>query len=150
MCKLVARLQIRFLKCTAANDHILCISSEWIWHCWFTNTLKPLTYAIKEDYYHTVRYLHENGADIHVDKGYALRLAAWFGNFQIVQYSHENGADIHAFDEYALQNAAQKNHYDIVRYLYENGADFDVAISNAYSQETKQKLETYKRQIKNV
>lgn len=148
MCKLVARLQIRFLKCTAANDHILCISSEWIWHTYWLQF--PIRYAAIKGNYHTVRWLHENGANIHVFGECPLRYAIEYGHFQIVRYLHENGADIHAIKENALRYAARHGHLQIVRYLYENGADFDVAISNAYSQETKQKLETYKRQIKNV
>lgn len=178
MCKLVARLQIRFSKCAATHNHI---AAEWLWHTykipWWMGF--PIRCAAIKGHYHTICYLHENGVNIHADNERALRFAAECGHFQIVRYLHANGANIHACNDSALNYAARRGHYEVVRYLHENGAnihaeneytlkfaaingrdnivrylvengaDLDVAISNAEEPGTKQKLESYKLQMKN-
>jgi len=73
-----------------------------------------------------VKYLVENGADIHADEDYALRWSALNGHLEVVKYLVEIGADIYARDNYALKYSAINGHLDIVKYLVENGADIHV------------------------
>jgi len=46
-----------------------------------------------------------------------------FGHLEIVKYLVEQGADIHAEDDFALSWAAQLGHLDIVKYLVSKGAN---------------------------
>ena len=75
------------------------------------------------DHIEIVKYLVENGADIHAQDNYALRWSARNDNFDIVKYLVENGADIHADNDYALWWSVCSNYLEIVKYLIENGAD---------------------------
>ena len=75
-----------------------------------------------------VKYLIENGADIHACNGCALRCSARRGHVDIVKYLIENGANIHAWDEYALRSSANNGHFEVVKYLIEQGADVHAAI----------------------
>ena len=70
-----------------------------------------------------VKYLVENGADVHADNDYALCLSAENGHFDIVKYLVENGTDIHAKNDHALCWSAKNGHLEVVRLLLENGAD---------------------------
>ena len=55
-----------------------------------------------------VKYLVDNGADIHANDDCALRWAAEHGRLEVVKYLIDNGADIHARGDRAL-NFATKN-----------------------------------------
>jgi len=70
-----------------------------------------------------VKFLVENGANIHAVDDCALRWAAESGHLEVVKYLVENGANIHAKDNWALCWAARNGHLKIVKYLVENGAD---------------------------
>jgi len=70
-----------------------------------------------------VKFLIENGANIHVWNDWTLRWAARNGHLEIVKYLVEKGANIHVMDERALHWAAENGHLEIVKYLVENGAD---------------------------
>ena len=48
---------------------------------------------------------------------YALGLAAVFGNLNIVKYLVDQGVNIHANDDYALEWATTNNHQEVVDYL---------------------------------
>lgn len=127
--------------------------SDWLWHFGFLH-YKPIVVATRYGYLEVVRYLYENGVDIHADNEYALRNAACYGHLKIVKYfhTHENGADIHVYNEGALRNAALHKHFDIVRYLHEHGANIQDAIDYAkrcgfkYEQKNLEKcLESYEK-----
>lgn len=79
MCKLVARLQIRFPK--------------YVTNC-----------------YHGVRYLHENGTDIHADEELSLRVAAFSNNHVMIKYLIDNGANI----DIAMDNAMKTCTVDVL------------------------------------
>ena len=64
-----------------------------------------------------VKYLIENGADIHSSGEGALLLATEKGYLEVVKYLIEHGSDIHANDNEALRLAAESGHLDIVKYL---------------------------------
>jgi hypothetical protein len=70
-----------------------------------------------------IKSLVEEGADIHADSDYALRLAAVNGHLDIVKFLVEQGANIHAYNNYALIWTANNGHLEVVKYLVEQGAD---------------------------
>jgi len=70
-----------------------------------------------------VRYLVENGANIHTTNDYALRYSAKNGHLNVVKYLVENGANISAGHDYALRKSAENGHLEVVRYLVEKGAN---------------------------
>lgn len=57
-----------------------------------------------------VKYLIEQGADIHIYDDYSLRLASEYEYLDIVQYSIENGANIHARDD-AFKESSSLNKF---------------------------------------
>ncbi len=70
-----------------------------------------------------MKYLVEQGADIHMHHESALRNAADYGILKIVKYLVEHGANVHANDDYALRCAADYGYLDMIKYLVEHGAD---------------------------
>ncbi len=84
-------------------------------------------------YLDIVKYLVEQGADIHTCDDYSLRSASCYGHLNIVRYLIENGADIHAEDKYvyikddvtcqALRMACWNGHLEVVKCLVENGVN---------------------------
>jgi ankyrin repeat protein len=71
----------------------------------------------------TVKYLIEQGANIHANNDWALRWSARYGQLEIIKYLVEQGADIHADDDEALRESAENGQLETVKYLIEQGAD---------------------------
>ncbi len=65
----------------------------------------------------------EQGANIHINKEEALKLAAEFGYFKIVKYLVEQGADIYIGNEYSLMLVSYNGYLEIVQYLVEKVAN---------------------------
>ena len=82
-----------------------------------------------------MKYLVEQGANIHYNNDEALRWASNNGYLEVVKYLVEQGVDIHAADDYALSNAVYGGHLEVLKYLVEQGADIharnDWALKNA-------------------
>jgi len=89
------------------------INYNWYCFCW----------ATEYEHLEVVKFLVENGANIHANNDLALCWAAENGYLEIVKYLVENGANIHANNDCALRWAAYKGHLEVVKYLIENGAD---------------------------
>ncbi|PWA00911.1 hypothetical protein BB558_003021, partial [Smittium angustum] len=70
-----------------------------------------------------VKFLVENGADVHTSNDRALRYASIYGHSNVVKYLVENGADIHENNDITLKEASENGYLDIVEYLVENKAD---------------------------
>ena len=70
-----------------------------------------------------IKYLVENGANIHTEKNYLLKAAAENGYLEIVKFLVEKGANIHAGDDYVLKSAAYNGHLEMVKYFVEKGAN---------------------------
>jgi ankyrin repeat protein len=64
-----------------------------------------------------VKYLIEQGADVHAYDYEALRLASHFGYIKVVKYLVSQGADIHEIEDFSLRYASELGHRDIVKYL---------------------------------
>ena len=87
------------------------------------NLNQKLIEAAKSGNLEVVKYLVENGADIHAEKDYALRLAAYNGHLDVVKYLVEKGVNIHADGDYSLKLATVNGNLEVVKYLVEKGAD---------------------------
>ncbi|KAF5337986.1 hypothetical protein D9758_014303 [Tetrapyrgos nigripes] len=118
------------------DNHKVCLSLNSLWRKAKEISHFPpqepgyaLHDAAKNGYFHIVKVLVENGADVNAGEGYygfALQAAAQWGDLDIVKYLEEKGADVNAeggFYGFALQAAAYRGHLDIVKYLVEKGAD---------------------------
>ncbi|KAF5353788.1 hypothetical protein D9758_010628 [Tetrapyrgos nigripes] len=118
------------------DNHKVCSSLYSIWReakgISYIPLLEPryrLHDAAKNGYFHIVKVLVENGADVNAKGGhygFALQAAALWGDLDIVKYLVERGADVNAEGGrygFALQAAAYGGHLDIVKYLVEKGAD---------------------------
>ena len=78
----------------------------------------------KNGHLHIVKYLAEQGQDIHKDDEAVLRYSAKNGHLDVVKYCvEEHQADIHAGEGFALRHSAASGHLEVVKYLVENGAD---------------------------
>ncbi len=78
-----------------------------------------------------VRYLAENGANIHRWSDQALRLASSNGHLEVVKYLVEQGADINTEDDQPLISASSNGHLEVVKYLVEKGANIHADDDNA-------------------
>ena len=66
-----------------------------------------------------VKYLIDNGADIHAWHDMAVRWATRKGHLRIIKYLVSKGASIDIYKEEALGWAASVGYLDIVKYLVE-------------------------------
>ena len=82
-----------------------------------------LRWSSENGHLEVVKYLVENGADIQAEDNIALRLSAENGHLEVVKYLVEQGADIHSDDDFALRWSAENGRLEVVKYLVENGAD---------------------------
>ena len=70
-----------------------------------------------------VKYLVEQGADIHYNQSQALPLASENGHLTIVKYLVEHGAKVKSNNSEALMFASFNGHLSVVKYLVEQGSD---------------------------
>ena len=70
-----------------------------------------------------VKFLVQNGADIHMLDDYALLFAAENGHLDVVKFLVQNGANIQSRSDRALRFAAQNGQLDVIEFLVKNGAD---------------------------
>ena len=69
-----------------------------------------------------VKYLVEQGADIHANDDLSLISASNNGHLELVKYLVEQGADIHAHNDLSLRWARQRGHTEVADYLVSQGA----------------------------
>jgi len=102
-----------------------------------------LTQASASGELQLVKWLLQNGLDIHARHEQSLSLAALNGRLEVVKYLVEQGADIHALDDHALRNAARYGYLKVVKYLVEHGANIHaVNLDNNKHLEVVKYLET--------
>ena len=94
--------------------------------------MTSLKWAAQDGYFEMVRFLVEDGADIHIrdENGWtALMWAAEGGHLEIVKFLVGRDAKVNArnnSDWTALMQAARGGHLDVVCFLVENGADIHI------------------------
>ncbi len=84
---------------------------------------KELIEAVNIGQLEKIKYLVENGADIHGFKEASLINALKKGHLDVVKYLVEQGANIHSNNDYSLRVAAENGHLEVVKYLVEKGTD---------------------------
>jgi ankyrin repeat protein len=82
-----------------------------------------LRLSSQHGYIDVVKFLIENGADIHANNDDALIESSTHGRIDVVKFLVENGSNIHADDDLALRWSSHNGHVDVVKFLIENGAD---------------------------
>ena len=87
--------------------------------------------AIKNNNLESVKFLLEQGANLHAGDDYALKLAAINGYLELVKYLLEQGANLHAENDDALRSAAVSGHLEVVKYLLEQGANLHAVNDDA-------------------
>jgi len=70
-----------------------------------------------------VKWLLNNGYDVHAKDDYALRYASRYDHLEVVKVLLEKGADAHAQNDGALRWASEKGHLEVVKLLLDAGAD---------------------------
>ena len=86
------------------------------------NNDSPLTEAVNSGHLDTVKYLVGQGANIRVGNDYALSKASSDGNLEMVKYLVQNGADIHADNDFAVRIAHNNKRQKVVDYLVSQGS----------------------------
>jgi len=71
----------------------------------------------------TIKFLIDNGADIHFNNEYLLQWASSHGYLDIVQHLVQCEADIHICNEHALYLAAKNCYFDVAIFLIQKGAN---------------------------
>lgn len=89
----------------------------------FQIQMPTVAQCAQKGYFSVLKYLVQNGADIHVNYESALMNSVNHNQFKIVQYLVEQGADIHVNNEYALIESIRFGRLQTVQYLIEQGAD---------------------------
>ena len=107
----------------AYENGCLEIATILVKNSFFTSNHEALIQASQYGNIEAVKYLVENGADVHADDDKALIFASKNGNIEVVKYLVEYGSDIHANNDEALEQASYFGHLDVVQYLVEHGAD---------------------------
>jgi|SRR3989338_961544 len=67
-----------------------------------------------------VKFLIENGADVHAMNDEALRWASENGHFEVVRFLVKNGANVHAMNDEALRWASENGHLEVASFLKDN------------------------------
>lgn len=86
------------------------------------NYQELLRKAAQEGELNLVEEAVKNGADVN-RYGTALVDASNYGYLEIVKYLVEQGTNIHIYDELALRAASASGHLNVVKYLVSQGAD---------------------------
>jgi len=79
--------------------------------------------CIKSNSPECVKWLLNNGYDVHADNDWALRWASNNGHIGVVKVLLEAGANVHAEDDGALRWASRDGHLEVVKVLLEAGAN---------------------------
>ena len=79
--------------------------------------------AVSNGYYHLVRLLIKNGANVQCYNNSAIISASRYGHFLIAKLLIDEGANIHAQDSDSIVIASSRGHYSIVKLLIESGAN---------------------------
>ncbi len=76
-----------------------------------------LVRASDKGHLEVVKYLVEQGADIHAKNDRALIFASQRGRLEVVRYLVEHGANIHTNNDWPLKTAITMGHFGVVKYF---------------------------------
>lgn len=82
-----------------------------------------LRVAAQNGHHDVVDLLLKSGADVRADDDLSLRLAARYGHVGVVAALLKSGAYVHAENDYALRMASSNGHAHVVELLLKSGAD---------------------------
>ncbi|MCK9596216.1 ankyrin repeat domain-containing protein [Candidatus Pacearchaeota archaeon] len=77
----------------------------------------------KNDLQNVKKYLKEENEN---NYNLILRYAILYGNLGIIKYLIENGANIHTSIDYPLRHAAKRGYFDVVKYLISCYSDIEL------------------------
>ena len=97
----------------------------------------PFTYSVEHGYLEMLQYFIEKGVDIHFKNEHALRWAARNGYLEMVKWLVEQGCDIHIQLDYPLRLASKQGHDDVVKFLISAGANVSAKKNYATKQAIK-------------
>lgn len=84
---------------------------------------KMLVTASYHGHLDTVKYLVENGADVHVDDDKAFIYAVIESNIDVAKYLLQFGMDINMNNEYLLRYHIRRKNGGMIKFLVDNGAN---------------------------
>ena len=106
------------------------------------NWSNPICIASENGHIEIVKYLLNNGVDIHINQDSPLRYAIVVKKYDMVKFLIDNGADIHIADEYPFLLSWDFGSPDICKLLIDNGADLEKITKTLFKRKTsKQKKE---------
>lgn len=103
------------------TDHIACLQLLM-----FKENLKDYIFKVEKYNLNVIKYLIENGFDIHNNDDMIFKKAAYTNNLEVVKYLVSNGANIDCDHGYALRSACSLDYIEIAKYLVNSGADIHV------------------------
>jgi ankyrin repeat protein len=83
----------------------------------------PLQRAASYGHFEMVKFLENNGANLHEGYSFAFRRAIANGHLEVADYLYKKGADVHHGNEEALHTAINRGRKEIVEFLIDRGAD---------------------------
>lgn len=124
LCTLVDRCHINQEDCN--YERALCLSAKHghlsVVKCLSKKASKEslseaLIWSANAGQLDIVKYLVEQGADIHIHNNSALRCNAFNNDTTLATYLIEHGANIHANDDYALRLATRHSNKELIQLL---------------------------------
>jgi hypothetical protein len=120
-----------------------------------------LIIATDNEYLEMMKYLIENGANIHEDRDYALRCMAHRNNFTMIKYLVEHGANINVYDGTVIRSLSSKfdiitekiksvserEQLNMIKYLVEHGANVDFCQEDIYLQKYPIRISEYLKKL---
>lgn len=115
-------------RCTNMVEHLVSLGVDFTFDDDYT--IKCVAgYYIGEGL-QTLKFLIQQGANIHTDNEYPLKHAVFCNNLESVKILVENGANIYVDDNYAILMAAELEYWPIIEYFISLG--IDVTIKNNF------------------
>ena len=87
------------------------------------NNNEVLKKASENGHLEVVKFLVQNGADVDANNGLPLILASQNGHLEVVEYLVSKDANIHIRNDLALSWASERGHLEVVKFLVKNGAN---------------------------
>jgi len=87
------------------------------------NLDKQLIEACRLGLYEVAKYLILNGADVHTNNDWPLRLAFYYNHYELAKYLILNGANVHTYNNWPLRLACFNGHYEIAKLLIDSGVN---------------------------